>query len=640
MSVQRIGRYQIEETLGRGAMGVVYRARDPIIDRRVALKTMRVDLDADHTDEFRERFVREAQAAGRLNHPGIVTVHDVGEDPESGLVYIAMEYVEGRDLKQMLTSGHRFRPSEAARIAADVATALDYAHSLGVVHRDIKPANIILTGDGTAKITDFGIARLETSNLTVDGQFIGTPNFMSPEQITGKAVDGRSDIFSLGVVLFNLLTDKRPFNGGTMHEVTLRIVQEPCPIPSTLSEQIPPAFNPIILKCLEKNPDRRFQTGAEVARVLAALARSLVDREPTDEASTGVFQPDLETRIHAGTHPPAAGRSPSNPMTRARSWITERVPRIADLRLPDWMRWEVQPRWAAVIIAAVVLVAVASIFGLKSRIDHGPFAGPSPGATKNLHTVVALLHTAQTHLRQGDLSAAEDSILAALDQAPTSPAARRLAADIRRGLEAERTSAENQRRVSQLVEDGRSLYRRGDYAAARDQFRQALELDPQQEIAASYLELSEERLRSARTSRTAAASSTMKTRPDTGPVAPREPVAPKSGVARITVSFDSMISEGSVAVTFDGESLADVPFDFSNGAFLGFKKKGRGTVRRVILTPSGNHTIGVELRDSRRGVLGSSKFVRLLEPESEWTLRIDLPGEKAQPNFFLVKSAR
>ena len=235
MSIERIGRYQIEETLGRGAMGVVYRARDPIIDRQVALKTMRVDLDAEHAEEFRERFVREAQAAGRLNHPGIVTVHDVGEDPESGLVYIAMEYVEGRDLKQMLASGHRFRPSETARIAADVATALDYAHSLGVVHRDIKPANIILTPDGTAKITDFGIARLETSNLTVDGQFIGTPNFMSPEQITGKPVDGRSDIFSLGVVLFNLLTEKKPFNGGTMHEVTLRIVQEPCPIPSTLS---------------------------------------------------------------------------------------------------------------------------------------------------------------------------------------------------------------------------------------------------------------------------------------------------------------------------------------------------------------------------------------------------------------------
>jgi serine/threonine-protein kinase len=145
-------------------------------------------------------------------------------------MYIAMEYLEGRDLKELLASGHCFPPSEVARIAADVAVALDYAHSLGVVHRDIKPANIILADNGSAKITDFGIARLETSNLTVDGQFIGTPNFMSPEQITGKDVDGRSDIFSLGVVLFTLLTGQRPFAGDTMHEVTLRIVQEPDPL--------------------------------------------------------------------------------------------------------------------------------------------------------------------------------------------------------------------------------------------------------------------------------------------------------------------------------------------------------------------------------------------------------------------------
>lgn len=638
MSVQRIGRYQIEETLGRGAMGVVYRARDPIIDRQVALKTMRLDLDAEHSEEFRERFVREAQAAGRLNHPGIVTVHDVGEDPETGLVYIALEYVEGRDLKQMLAAGHRFRPSEAARITADVATALDYAHSYGVVHRDIKPANIILTPDGTAKITDFGIARLETSNLTVDGQFIGTPNFMSPEQITGKAVDGRSDIFSLGVVLFNLLTEKRPFNGGTMHEVTLRIVQEPCPIPSTLSDELPPAFNPIVLKCLEKNPDRRFQTGAEVARVLGALARSLVEREPTDGASTGVFQPDLETRMHSERALPSAPPQRVPALGQARRWLVDRIPLPANIGLPEWLKWEVRALWAVGLIAAALLLAAIPVLALKSRIDRGPFVGPTPGATANLHQVVSSLSAAEARLRRGDLEAAEDAVLSALDQAPTSPVARRLAAEIRRGLEAERTSAENQQRVAQLVADGRSLYRRGDYDGARGEFRTALDLDPKNEIAASYLELAEERMKSIQTSRTPSDASTRMspaTTPDTPP-----PDTPKSGVSRITLSFDSPISEGTVAVTFDGESLADVPFDFSSRAVLGFKKKGRGTVRRVILTPSGNHRIGVELRDSRRGVLGSSTFDRHFEPDSNWTLRIDLPGEKAEPNFFLVKSAR
>jgi len=182
------------------------------------------------------------------------------------------------------------------------------------------------------------------------------------------------------------------------------------------------------------------------------------------------------------------------------------------------------------------------------------------------------------------------------------------------------------------------MYRRGDYSGARGEFRRALDLDPKNELAASYLELAEERLKSARASQTPSVASAAQSR--SAPAQPAQPAAPKSGVARITLSFDSPISEGTVAVTFDGESLADVPFDFSAKAFLGFKKKGRGTVRRVILTPSGNHRIGVELRDRRRGVLGSSTFARLLEPDSEWTLRVDLPNENAQPNFFLVKSAR
>ncbi len=262
MPVTHVGRYEIEKTLGRGAMGIVYLARDPLIDRKVALKTLRLDVGVDVADEFRERFLREAQAAGRLNHPGIVTIHDVGEDRSSGVLYIAMEYIEGRDLKEILASGHRFRPSEAARIVADVAMALDYAHQMGVVHRDIKPGNLILTHDGSARIADFGIARMESSNLTVDGQFIGTPNFMSPEQISAGPIDGRSDLFSLGVVLFTLLTGQRPYTGETMHQVTRKIIEEPAPIPSIVDDSVPAAFNPIVVKCLDKDPDRDSRPGA------------------------------------------------------------------------------------------------------------------------------------------------------------------------------------------------------------------------------------------------------------------------------------------------------------------------------------------------------------------------------------------
>jgi Tfp pilus assembly protein PilF len=333
-----------------------------------------------------------------------------------------------------------------------------------------------------------------------------------------------------------------------------------------------------------------------------------------------------------------ASASPASAFARARLWVGEHLQLLQTVKLPDWLRREVQPWWAAALIAAALVTAIVPVLVLRSQIDRGPFAGPSPGATRNLHLVASSIRAAENQLRRGDLGAAEASILAALDQAPTSPAARRLAAEIRHGLDVERSSTENQRRVDELVADGRGMYRRGDYSGARGEFRRALDLDSKNELAASYLELAEERLKSARASQTPSVASAAQSR--SAPAQPAQPAAPKSGVARITLSFDSPISEGTVAVTFDGETLADVPFDFSAKAFLGFKKKGRGTVRRVILTPSGNHRIGVELRDRRRGVLGSSTFARLLEPDSEWTLRVDLPKENAQPNFFLVKSAR
>ena len=345
MAVTHVGRYEVERTLGRGAMGIVYLARDPLINRKVALKTLRLDVDVDVADEFRERFLREAQAAGRLNHPGIVTIHDVGEDRSTGVLYIAMEYIEGRDLKQIMASGHRFRPSEAARIVADVAVALDYAHQMGVIHRDIKPGNLILTRDGSARIADFGIARMESSNLTTDGQFIGTPSFMSPEQITAGPIDGRSDLFSLGVVLYTLLTGQRPFSGETMHHVTRKIVEAPAPIPSIVDDSVPAAFNPIVVKCLDKDPDRRFQTGAELASVLAALARSLVRREPGDDLGTAVHSPDLDTRTG------------------------ERLPPV---RMP-----EARPR--RVEIAPSSLVPAWGENRPAGAADLGGHAGPGPG---------------------------------------------------------------------------------------------------------------------------------------------------------------------------------------------------------------------------------------------------------------------
>ena len=465
---ETVSHYRILEKLGGGGMGVVYKAEDTRLGRGVALKFLPEGLFSSH--QAQERFQREARAASALNHAHICTVYDI--DEHEGQPFVSMEMLEGQTLKDLLARGP-LRTDRILDLGVQLADALDAAHAKGIVHRDIKPANIIITDDGTPKITDFGVARVESSNLTVDGQFIGTPNFMSPEQITGKTVDGRSDLFSLGVVMFNLLTGQRPFTGESMHEVTLRIVQDPCPIPSTLGDDIPAALNPIVLKCLEKNPERRFQTGGALAQVLAALARSLVQREPGDAGSTGVYQPDLETRIHVAQRARAAAAEASAEDLVAR-W---RLPAWLRIRLPDFMYWEVQPRWAWSIIATCGLVLLLVVLGLRLGIDHGPFDAPSEGSIKNLDGVVLSLLTAQDRLVEGNLTAAQAAVRGALDQAPTSPAARRIAAAVAHALEEERTSEENQARVAALVAEGRRLYRNGSYASAAARFREALDLD-------------------------------------------------------------------------------------------------------------------------------------------------------------------
>jgi serine/threonine-protein kinase len=266
---KKFGRYEVVRELGKGAMGVVYLGRDPVIGRLVALKTIRVSVEDDiEQKEFKERFLREAQAAGILSHPNIVTVHDVGEDPDTATSFIAMEYVEGKNLKELLKEKTNFSYVRTAEIIGQVAEALSYAHRRGIVHRDVKPANIIITPEGTVKITDFGIAKIEKSNLTSTGQFLGTPNYMSPEQVTGEAVDGRSDLFSLGVVLYELLTRKKPFLGDNLTSISYKIVHEAFTPPETYDASIPPEFGSILKCSLAKDPAQRYQRGSDFALAL------------------------------------------------------------------------------------------------------------------------------------------------------------------------------------------------------------------------------------------------------------------------------------------------------------------------------------------------------------------------------------
>jgi eukaryotic-like serine/threonine-protein kinase len=277
----RLGRYEVLNELGKGAMGIVYLAKDPLIGRLVAIKTIRTSSfgdDDSESREFRERFIREAQTAGILSHPNIVTIHDIGEDPETQTSFIAMEYIEGRNLKSLLAEKNRFGYEQIADIIAQVAEAIDYAHRKGIIHRDIKPANVIITTDGKVKIMDFGIAKIASSNLTTTGQFLGTPNYMSPEQVSGAAVDGRSDIFSLGVVLYELLTSRKPFQGENLTAISYKIVHEEFTPPAELSPEVPVDFNAIVARAMAKDPWNRYQRGKDLALALHQLKARLEER--------------------------------------------------------------------------------------------------------------------------------------------------------------------------------------------------------------------------------------------------------------------------------------------------------------------------------------------------------------------------
>jgi serine/threonine-protein kinase len=302
----QIGKYRIDGLLGQGAMGTVYRAHDPLIERAVALKTVRRDPgDAEQAVELVERFRKEAQAAGRLMHPNIVAVYEYGEAGE--LAYIAMEFVDGTPLSALLAA----QPCGVAQALAwggDLLAALAYSHEHGVVHRDIKPANLLVTRDGAIKITDFGIARIDSSTLTQTGAMLGTPSYMSPEQFRGETIDGRSDVFSAGVVLYQLLTGQRPFSGGAA-TVMQQVLQHTPPLPSVVNTALPAALDAVLMRALAKDRDQRYPSARDFQ---LALATALREAPASDDDAT-ILAPaaglQTSTVRNAGSAPlsPAGG---------------------------------------------------------------------------------------------------------------------------------------------------------------------------------------------------------------------------------------------------------------------------------------------------------------------------------------------
>ncbi|MFA6014713.1 MAG: protein kinase [Gallionellaceae bacterium] len=294
---EKIGKYQIKRELGRGAMGIVYEAFDPLIERTVAIKTiLKSSIEKSEVEETFNRFRREARAAGRLSHPKIVAIYEYGEDEE--MAFIAMELVNGRELKEFFDHDERFSISESIRIVLQLLDALDYSHSRNVIHRDIKPANILIAKDRQLKIADFGIAKIDSSNLTQVGVVLGTPTYMSPEQFMGHEVDHRTDLYATGVILYQFLTGERPFSGSVISIMHQAVNKEP-PLPSSFNPDVTSELDSIVRKAMSKRKEDRFQSASDFIQALKTAAQP----SPLTDAFRLVQPPLLSTEIISLTTP-------------------------------------------------------------------------------------------------------------------------------------------------------------------------------------------------------------------------------------------------------------------------------------------------------------------------------------------------
>ncbi|HEX9671676.1 MAG TPA: serine/threonine-protein kinase, partial [Thermoanaerobaculia bacterium] len=521
----RLGRYEILDELGKGAAGVVYLARDPLIGRLVALKTFRVGYSVKDQElqQFRARFIREAQSAGILSHPNIVTIHDVVEEGADGVAFIAMEYVRGTNLKQLLQGGTPLGLPFAAEIVRQVGEALDYAHSRGVVHRDVKPANVIITADNRVKITDFGIARLDTSNLTQEGQLLGTPNYMAPEQILGKEVDHRADLFSLGVVLYEMLTRHKPFQGENLTVVSHRIVYDGFTPPRQYVRDLPPEVERILGRALAKDPAERYQRARELTDELKRLVgeRPAADTESLNEtqslAATAVLAeaapaapvvPIWRRLLPRKRAAPAAGAAPAaaaaaaetpsgeialSPLPGADETVSSglELADVVPLVPPDPMPERPAPPAAASVPRApaprrlALLTAAAAavpIFGVAAALlllawTQPP--APAGAAAPDVHPqVVPLLSQGATLREAGQAPAAAEAFGRAERLAPFVTVLGKLRRD------AERETMDLARRqvieqeIGSRLEEARTALRRRGWDAAEAASRRILELDP------------------------------------------------------------------------------------------------------------------------------------------------------------------
>ncbi len=367
-SVEKIGRYEVTGELGKGAMGIVYKAEDPTIGRMVAVKTTRLDVHGMDEEEVFKRFRHEARAAGALHHSNVVTIYDAGQ--HDNLFYIAMEYVEGETLQKLLRQ-RRFTAAEVLDVARQICAGLDYAHSHGVIHRDVKPANIILTPDGMAKIMDFGIAKTG-GGMTTDGQVLGTPYYMSPEQVRGRPLDGRSDLFCFAVILYEMITGQKPFVGENPNTIIYNIVnEEPVP-PNEVDPSISAELSGVLLRALQKNPNHRYATGAELVRELS-ICLGAGGMPATTAGHPGPERADLQ-KLFSSAASAGDALAAADPRTTVHFVPRVEKPATAKTSSSSWVR----PAFVVVVLLGIALGGYAVY---RSRKDAGGITQPAASNT-------------------------------------------------------------------------------------------------------------------------------------------------------------------------------------------------------------------------------------------------------------------
>ncbi len=638
-TVLKLGRYEVVRELGKGAMGIVYLAKDPLIGRLVALKTIRLGAHADDEEmkEFQQRFIREAQAAGILNHPAIVTVHDIGRDEESDTSFIALEFVEGHNLKEVLSQGRALSFEQIADIIAQVAEALDFAHAKGIVHRDVKPANVNLVEGNRAKITDFGIAKIASgaANLTSTGQFLGTPNYMAPEQIKGAPVDGRTDIFALGICLYECLTRRKPFGGDSLTSISYKIVHEPFPPLHEINPQIPEGYEEVVANCLQKDPTKRYQRARDLSTALRAVLRGEKPVRPPDPMlaeETVVTRAAAERAALATVHAPmptievpfpeaveapspetggstrpsasavaaaaapqasAAAQGPTtNPIPVKRA---PRVPVSQQFRttlsnvraLPLW-----RSRIAPPLFIGIVVALVAGVFGIVAvgKIIDSKTPWPTMSLDERELRVNQLRREGNELLMANRIPEAYAKFEELQRLAPKSPYAQKTLAQLNAMRQQEELSKQQLAQAQLKFQEGVTLYNEKKYTDALVRFRESLAINPADTNTIEYIKLAEqqeEQRLAARTARRTAqqqqdqqiATSTVRDNAGTNGATTS---AAQSSTTQLTTVFSHPFIDGRIVVRAGSDTVANEKlFDEKPARFL---RRASKTPRPINVT--------------------------------------------------------